>query len=220
VGEPLNPAVIEWARLVLKKDIYDTWFQTETGAIMISNQPGFPIKPGSMRKPFEGIEAVILDNESNRVPSMIQGHLCIKKGWPSMFITYLNRQSEYDQKFKNGYYDTGDQAYQDADGYFWFLGRGDDVINTAGHLVGPFEIESTLLEVEEVGESGVIGVPDEMLYEKIIAYVMIKPNYKWSRELELKLRLYVSNRVSSIATPQEFVVVNSIPPKKKRQNYA
>jgi acetyl-CoA synthetase len=214
VGEPLNPAVIEWVKQKLNKTVYDTWFQTETGAIMISNSPNLKIKPGSMGQPFKGVEVVILDDLGKPVPEMIAGHLCLKKGWPSMFITYLNRQLDYNSKFRGDYYDTGDMAYKDNDGYFWFVGRHDDVINTAGHLVGPFEIESALLEIEGVAEAGVIGVPDELLYEKVIAYLSLKTGCQWTRELELKLRLYISNKVSSIATPQEFIVVDAIPKNK------
>jgi acetyl-CoA synthetase len=214
VGEPLNPAVIEWARRVLDKDIFDTWWQTEAGAIMIANHPGLPIRPGSMGKPYDRIEAAILDEEGSPLPPMEQGRLCLKPGWPSMFVAYLNKESQYASRFKNGYYDTGDMAYQDAEGYFWFVGRSDDVINTAGHLVGPFEVESALLEIDEVAEAGVIAAPDEMLYEKVIAFVHLRPNVAWSRELELKLRLQVSNRVSSVATPQEFRVVDAIPKNK------
>jgi acetyl-CoA synthetase len=214
VGEPLNPAVIDWGRRVIHKDIYDTWFQTETGAIMISNRLNLPIKPGSMGKPFEGIEIMILDDEGLPVPELMHGHLCIKKGWPSMFITYLNHHNAYNARFKHDYYDSGDMAYKDHEGYFWFVGRSDDVINTAGHLVGPFEIESALLEIGEIAESGVIGIPDGLLYEKVVAYLALKPDCKWSRELELKIRIHISNRISSIATPQEFIIVNSIPKNK------
>lgn len=214
IGEPLNPAVIEWAKQVLKKDIYDTWFQTETGAIMISNRPGVPIKPGSMGKPFFDIEAEILDEEGKPVPILTEGRLCLKEGWPSMFVGYLKSRTAYDSKFKNGYYDTGDIAYKDQEGYFWFVGRNDDVINTGGHLVGPFEVESALLEVSEIAESGVIGVPDELLYEKVVAYIALKSGFQWGRDLELKIRVHIANRVSTIATPQEFIIVDSIPKNK------
>ncbi len=214
VGEPLNPAVIEWGRKVLKHDIYDTWFQTETGSIMISNRPGIEIRPGSMGKPFPPIEAAILDDSGGIAADMRQGKLCLKSGWPSMFVTYLNRAEQYAAKFQNGYYDSGDMAYRDQDGYFWFVGRGDDVINTAGHLISPFEVESALLEVEEVAEAGVIGAPDDLLWEKVVAYVHLMPGIAWSRELEVKLRVHVSNRVSSIATPQEIRVIDSIPKNK------
>jgi acetyl-CoA synthetase len=131
-----------------------------------------------------------------------------------MFITYLNNDEVYQQKFRDGYYYSGDTAYRDADGYYWFMGRSDDVINTAGHLVSPFEVESALLEIEEVAESGVIGAPDELLFEKVVAFVNIHKQFEWTRELELKLRLHVSNKVSSIATPQEIILVDSVPKNK------
>lgn len=214
VGEPLNPAVIEWGRRVLEHDIYDTWFQTETGAIMISNRPGLDIRPGSMGKPFPPIEAAILDESGGQVADLQHGRLCLKAGWPAMFVTYLNRAEQYAAKFQNGYYDSGDMAYRDEDGYFWFVGRGDDVINTAGHLISPFEVESALLEVEEVAEVGVVGAPDDLLWEKVVAYVRLKPGIEWTRDLEVKLRLHVSNRVSSIATPQDIRVTDMIPKNK------
>jgi acetyl-CoA synthetase len=213
VGEPLNPAVIEWARRVLKQDVFDTWFQTETGSIMITNRPGMAIKPGSMGRPFTS-EAAILDPDWRPVGVRQQGRLCLKTGWPAMFVAYLNRPAQYEAKFHEGYYDSGDMAFQDEEGYIWFVGRGDDVINTAGHLVGPFEIESALLELDEVAEAGVIGAPDELFFEKVVAFVRLKGGLEWSRELEVKLRLHVSNRVSSIATPQEIRVAESIPKNK------
>lgn len=214
VGEPLNPEVISWARRVLKRDIYDTWFQTETGAIMITNHPGLDIRPGAMGKPFKGIEPAILDDDGMPLANGQQGNLCIKAGWPSMFIAYLNNESAYKSKFKNGWYYTGDTARKDSDGYFWFMGRSDDVINTAGHLISPFEVESALLEVVEVAESGVIGVPDDLLYEKVVAFVQLHERYQANKDLEIKIRLHVSNRASSIATPQEIIFCDNIPKNK------
>jgi len=214
VGEPLNPEVIQWSQRVLGKKIYDTWFQTETGAIMITNRPGIDIRPGSMGTAVSGIEPVILEDDGSPVADGEQGNLCLKPGWPSMFVTYLNREASYQQKFINGYYFTGDTAVKDADGYFWFKGRSDDVINTGGHLISPFEIESALLELEEVAESGVIAAPDEMLFEKVVAFVHLNHGYEPSKELEIKLRLYISNKVSSIATPQDLVFVDKVPKNK------
>ena len=214
VGEPLNPEVISWARATLKKDIYDTWFQTETGGIMITNRPGLEIRPGSMGRPISGIEPAIVADDGAILGNNEQGSLCLKSGWPSMFVTYLNNEPVYNQKFRNGYYYTGDTAVRDDDGYYWFKGRSDDVINTAGHLISPFEVESALLEMEEVAESGVIGAPDELLYEKVVAYVCLHKQYAWSKELEVKLRLHVSNKASSIATPQEIIIVDSVPKNK------
>jgi acetyl-CoA synthetase len=214
VGEPLNPEVITWARTALHKEIYDTWFQTETGGIMIANRPGLGIRPGSMGTPLEGIEPAIIADDGTLLGNNRQGNLCLKFGWPSMFVSYLNNESAYFSKIKNGYYYTGDTAVRDEEGYYWFKGRSDDVINTAGHLISPFEVESALLEIEEVAESGVIGAPDELLYEKIVAFVNLHKQFIWSDELELKIRLHVSNRASSIATPQEIVIVDSVPKNK------
>lgn len=214
VGEPLNPEVIRWGKEVLGKNIYDTWFQTETGAIMIANQPGLDIRPGSMGKPVPGIEAAILDNEDKQLPPKEQGQLCLKVGWSSMFRTYLNNEEIYQQKFKNGWYYSGDTAWMDEDGYFWFKGRSDDVINTAGHLISPFEVESALLELDEVAESGVIGVPDDLLFEKVIAFIHLHEQIEYTYELELKIRIYISNKVSSIATPQEIIITDCIPKNK------
>ena len=214
VGEPLNPEVISWARSTFGKDIYDTWFQTETGGIMITNRPGLPIRPGSMGKPLDGIESAIIADDGQLLDNNQQGNLCLKTGWLAMFITYLNNESAYNSKFRNDWYYTGDTAIRDDDGYYWFKGRSDDVINTAGHLISPFEVESALLEVEEVAESGVIGAPDELLYEKVVAFVSLHKHYVWSKELEVKIRLHISNRASSIATPQEIIIVDGVPKNK------
>jgi acetyl-CoA synthetase len=214
VGEPLNPEVIHWARRTLGKEIHDTWWQTETGGIMIANREGVEVRPGSMGIPVTGIEPGILADDGSPLPVGVQGNLCIKAGWPSMFVTYLNKEEAYHSRFRDGWYYTGDTAYRDADGYYWFMGRSDDVINTAGHLISPFEIESALLEIEEVAESGVIGAPDELLFEKVVAYVVLHDRYQYSQELELKIRLYVANKVSSIATPQEIFFVKSVPKNK------
>jgi len=214
VGEPLNPEVIHWTRRTLNKEIYDTWFQTETGGIMISNRPGLEVRPGSMGKPLNGIEPAILADDGSPVADGEQGNLCVKAGWSSMFITYLNNETAYNSKFRDGWYYTGDTAYQDLDGYYWFMGRSDDVINTAGHLISPFEVESALLEIPEIAESGVIGAPDELLFEKVVAFIALHKNFEYTRELELKIRLHVSNKASTLATPQDIIPVDSIPKNK------
>ena len=214
VGEPLNPEVIHWSRRVLGRDIYDTWFQTETGAIMICNRPDLEIRPGSMGTPITGIEPGILGDDGTPLADDQQGNLCVRAGWPSMFATYLNNESAYQSKFRDGWYYTGDTARRDADGYYWFMGRSDDVINTAGHLLSPFEVESALLEIPEITESGVIGAPDALLYEKVVAFISLHEGVTYSKELELKIRLYISNKVSSIATPQEILVLERIPKNK------
>jgi acetyl-CoA synthetase len=214
VGEPLNPEVLHWARNVLGHDIHDTWFQTETGGIMIANRPGLEIRPGSMGIPVQGITAAIIGDDGTRLPDTRSGNLCLAPGWPSMFVTYLKNEKVYTEKFRHGFYFSGDTAYRDRDGYFWFLGRSDDVINTAGHLVSPFEVESSLLEIAEIAESGVVGVPDDLLYEKVVAFIALKPGCSWSKELDLKIRLHVSNRISSTACPQDVRVLESIPKNK------
>jgi len=214
VGEPLNPEVITWARRTLGKEIYDTWFQTETGGIMIANRPGLEIRAGSMGQPVEGIVPAILADDGAMVADGEQGNLCVKAGWPSMFITFINNEQAYNSKFRDGWYYTGDTAIRDANGYYWFMGRSDDIINTGGHLVSPFEVESALLEIEEIAESGVIAAPHEILFEKVVAFVCLHQQYEFTKELELKIRLYVSNKVSSIATPQEIIPIAAIPKNK------
>ncbi|MBN2678484.1 MAG: AMP-binding protein [Anaerolineaceae bacterium] len=214
VGEPLNPAIIDWGRKVLGKDIHDTWFQTETGSIMIANRPGIDIRPGSMGKPLSYINPSILDDNGHSVPPLQKGLLCLKKPWSSMFSEYMKNSKSYQEKFIGDYYITGDIAYTDKDGYFWFVGRNDDVINTAGHLVSPFEVESALLELTEVLDVGVVGVPDEVLYEKTIAFVVINDSIKDIRIADMKLKLHVSQKVSSIASPKEIVFTDIIPKTK------
>lgn len=214
VGEPLNPEVIHWARRTIGKEVYDTWFQTETGAIMIANRPGLEIRPGSMGMPVTGIEPAIIADDGSIIHDDTPGNLCLKVGWPSMFTTYLNNAGVYASRIKAGHYYTGDTAYRDSDGYYWFRGRSDDVINTAGHLISPFEIESTLIEVAEVAEAGVIGAPDELLFEKVIAFISLHRQAEFTRELELKIRLHVSNKLSSVATPHEIICIESVPKNK------
>ncbi len=214
VGEPLNPEVVHWGRRILGKEIHDTWWQTETGGIMIANRPGLPIRPGSMGKPVKMIEAAVIADDGKPVPDGQEGNLCLRPGWDSMFIAYYNNEDVYKEKFRKGWYWTGDMVRRDADGYYWFMGRSDDVINTAGHLVSPFEVESALLEIDEITESAVIGAPDDLLFEKVVAYVTLNAGGAWSEELEMKVRIHIANRVSSIATPQQIFVVDSIPKNK------
>ncbi len=211
VGEPLNPEIYHWGNKVFGKEIYDNWFQSETGSIMIANRPGLDVKPGSMGKPRAGIEPLILTDAMQPALIGTHGHLAVRRGWNSMFRNYYKKEAAYAEKFRGEYYITGDLAYQDEDGYFWYVSRSDDVINTAGHLVGPFEVESALLEIEEIGDVAVIGVDDPLLHKKIIAFVVLKDNVTWERSLELKCRIYISNKVSTVATPAEFITVDKIP---------
>jgi acetyl-CoA synthetase len=214
VGEPLNPEVIAWFRESFNKDIHDTWFQTETGAIMIANRPGQLIRPGSMGTTLSGIEAGILGDDGTPLSSGEHGNLCLKAGWDSMFITYLNNETAYQSKFRDGWYYTGDMAWQDENQFYWFLGRSDDVVNTSGHLVSPFEVESALLELPEVAESGVIGAPDDLLFEKVVAFIHFHPGVRFTPELELKIRIHIANRLSSVAIPQDIVPVEVVPKNK------
>ncbi len=211
IGEPLNPVIIEWGSGVLRKQIYDTWFQTETGSMMIANKPGVPVRPGSMGKPLTEIQAEILTSEGVPAKPMEKGFLCIRTPWASMFTAYIRHEALYQEKFKNGYYYSGDQAFKDEDGYFWFIGRNDDVINTAGHLVSPFEVESALLEMDEIADVGVTALPDPILFEKVVAFVKCLPGLVLDKKLELRIKLHVTNRVSSIACPRDLIAVDRIP---------
>lgn len=214
VGEPLNPEVAVWAKRTFGKEVYDTYFQTETGSIMITNRPGLPIKLASMGKPIDPIEAQIVDDDGNILPSGQSGHICLKSGWDSMFITYLNNKVVYDGKFKGEFYYTGDKGFVDSDGYFWFGGRSDDIINTAGHLVSPFEVESALLEIDGIIDAAVIAAPDPLLFEKVVAFVRLKEGVQFNSALELKIQVYISRKVASIAVPKEIIERDRIPKNK------
>lgn len=174
VGEPLNPEVVKWGMDVYKKRIHDTWWMTETGAHCIVNFPGMEIRGGSMGKPLPGVEASIVDDQGNELPPNRMGNLALKKGWPAMMRKIWKNDAKYDSYFINDWYVSGDSAYKDEDGYFWFQGRVDDVIMTAGERVGPFEIESKLIEHEAVQEAGVIGKPDPVRGEIVKAFISLK----------------------------------------------
>lgn len=211
VGEPLNPEIYHWGRQVFNVEIYDTWWQSETGSMMIGNRPPMTVKPGSMGKPRAGAEALICNEKMEVLPAGEQGLLCLRKGWGSMFRGYFRNELAYAEKFNGDIYITGDLAWRDEEGYFWYVSRADDVINTAGHLVGPFEVESALLEIDEIVDVAVIGADDPLLHKKIIAFVKLREDQAWSREVELKCRIYVSNKVSTTAIPAEFHVIDHIP---------
>jgi acetyl-CoA synthetase len=205
VGEPLNPEAVYWGREAFGLDFHDSFWQTETGCIMITNLPGMPVKPGSMGRPFPALEGAVVDpvtgeriTEVGRV-----GMIAIRPPWPSMMRTYWNNTATYLKKFLNGWYICGDRASVDTDGYFWFSGRDDDVINTGGHLVGPFEIESALLEHEAVAESAAIGKPDPVNMEVVKAFVALKPGFAPSDDLELSIMNFIRRKLSPLAMPQE-----------------
>jgi acetyl-CoA synthetase len=211
VGEPLNPEAVVWGEKAIGLPFHDNWWQTETGAQMIANYPVQNIKPGSMGRPFPGIYPAILDDHYKELPPDEEGHLAVKSSWPSMFRTYWKKSELYDSRFKDGWYITGDKAKMDKEGYYWFVGRADDVINTAGHLVGPFEVESVLIEHPAVAEAGVIGKPDPLIMEAIKAFVALKEGYSPSDELKHDIQKLVKSRLSSAAYPREIEFLDSLP---------
>jgi acetyl-CoA synthetase len=211
VGEPLNPEAVYWGREAFGNTFHDTWWQTETGSMHIANVPCVPVKPGSMGKPLPGVTAAIVDDAWNPVPSGEEGHLVVKPDTPSFFATYWGREDLYQSRMKNGWYLTGDLAKQDEEGYFWFIGRSDDVINTAGHLVGPFEVESALLEHPAVAEAGVIGKPDEERLEIVKAFVALRAGFTPSEELKHEIQQFVRTRLAAHAYPRDISFVDSLP---------
>lgn len=211
VGEPLNPEAVVWGKNVLGHVFHDTWWQTETGCIHISNYPCMSVKPGSMGKPHPGVTAAILDDAWNPLPAGEEGHLALRPEAPSMYRTYWHRDELYQSQFKNGWYITGDRASMDADGYYWFFGRSDDVINTAGHLVGPFEVESALIEHPAVAEAGVIGKPDPERMEIVKAFVSLKAGYTPSEALKQEIQQFIRNLLAAHAYPREIEFVDSLP---------
>ena len=213
VGEPLNAEAVIWSEKIFGKAFLDTYWQTETGAMMICNFPGMKVKPGSMGKPFPGIAAALLDPGNFRVITETGrvGLIAFKPGWPSMMRAYWNNEETYKAKFVNDWYLSGDRASLDSDGYFWFIGRDDDVINTGGHLVSPFEVESALLEYEAVAESAVVSKPDEVNMEVVKAFVVLNPGFEAGADLELKIMNFIRKKLSPLAMPQEIEYVDSLP---------
>jgi acetyl-CoA synthetase len=236
VGEPLNPEAVWWGKEVLGLPIHDNWWQTETGGIMIANTPAFDIKPGSMGRPLPGIEAAIVkkDEEGKRpgvsgeanareagvMPELkvspvdtadTEGELALKRGWPSMLRGYLHNEERYRKCFAGEWYLTGDLAKRDADGYYWFVGRADDVIKSAGHLIGPFEVESALMEHPAVAEAGVIGKPDEVVGEVVKAFVSLKKGFEASEALRMELLGHARKKLGSAVAPKEIDFLPALP---------
>jgi acetyl-CoA synthetase len=222
VGEPLNPEVVVWGREVYGLDILDNWWQTETGGIMIANRPGQPVKPGSMGRPMPGVEVAILrrdadgeivtaDGEPVREPPGVDGELAIRRGWPSMFRAYLGMEDRYRRSFVGEWYRSGDLARLDDDGYLWFVGRADDVIKSAGHLIGPFEVESALMEHEAVAEAAVIGIPDEVVGAIVKAYVVLRPGVEPTARLTKDLQAFARRRLGPAVAPREIVIRDDLP---------
>ncbi len=215
VGEPLNPEAVVWGNEVLGLPFHDNWWQTETGGIMIANYAAMAIKPGSMGRPLPGIEAAIVEHGEDgakeiTTPNAV-GELALRPGWPSMFRGYLHEEARYRKCFADGWYLTGDMAMRDGDGYFWFVGRADDVIKTSGHLIGPFEVESTLLEHPAVAEAAVIGVPDPMAGEVIKAYVALKPGNEPTEHLNHQIMAHARKKLGPAVAPREIVFKDDLP---------
>ncbi|HZG74200.1 MAG TPA: acetate--CoA ligase [Chondromyces sp.] len=212
VGEPLNPEVVRWGSKVFDLRIHDTWWMTETGAQLICNYPCMEIKPGSMGKPIPGVRAAIVDDQGNELPPNRMGNLAIKKGWPSMMAAVWNNPQKYESYFMPGdWYVSGDSAYMDEDGYFWFQGRVDDVIMTSGERVGPFEVESKLVEHPAIAEAGVIGKPDPVRGEIIKAFVALRDGYEQSEELKEEIRQFVKTGLAAHAAPREIEFRDKLP---------
>ncbi|QWU47234.1 MULTISPECIES: acetate--CoA ligase [Bacillus] len=212
VGEPLNPEVIRWGMNAFGLRIHDTWWMTETGGQVICNYPCMEIRPGSMGKPIPGVKAAIVDNEGNEVPPYTMGNLAIGKGWPAMMRGIWNNQQKYESYFMPGdWYVSGDSAYMDEDGYFWFQGRIDDVIMTSGERVGPFEVESKLIEHAAVAEAGVIGIPDPVRGEIIKAFIALRVGYEPSDELKEEIRQFVKKGLAAHAAPRQIEFRDKLP---------
>lgn len=216
VGEPLNPGAVAWGVEAFGIPIHDNWWQTETGAIMIANYAAMTVRPGSMGKPLPGIEAGIVRRRADQsieeiTEAEIDGELALRPGWPSMFRDLLNQHDRYEKSFADGWYLSGDLARRDADGYYWFVGRADDLIKTSGHLTGPFEVESALMAHEAVAEVGVIGIPDEMAGELVKAFVVLHPGYEPGEALRLELIGFARKRLGPAISPRDIAFKTTLP---------
>ncbi len=215
VGEPLNPEAVVWGQRVFGRPFHDTWWQTETGAIMIANTAAMDIRPGSMGRPMPGVEVAVLERDDDgrlrECRDGEPGELALRPGWPSMMRGYLDNEARYRKAFQDGWYLSGDLATRDPAGYFWFVGRADDLIKSAGHLIGPFEVESALIEHPAVAEAAAIGLPDETAGEIVRAYVALNPGHAASPELEREIRGHARKRLGPAVAPREVVFVDSLP---------
>jgi acetyl-CoA synthetase len=216
VGEPLNPEAVAWSAATFGKPFHDNWWQTETGGIMISNYPSMDVKPGSMGRPLPGVTAGIVERlEGGTVREitkpMAMGELALRPGWPSMMRAYLNEEERYRKCFVGGWYLTGDLAMRDGEGYYWFVGRADDVIKSAGHLIGPFEVESALMEHPAVAEAGVIGIPDPTAGEMVKAYVALRNGFQSSAALRKELLGHARQRLGPAVAPKDIAFRQNLP---------
>jgi acetyl-CoA synthetase len=216
VGEPLNPEAVRWGEQAFGLPFHDNWWQTETGGIMIANLLAMDIRPGSMGRPLPGVEAAIVRREAGGAIEVVsepdrEGELALRPGWPSMFRGYLGDDERYRRCFAGGWYLTGDLARRDADGYFWFVGRADDLIKSAGHLIGPFEVESVLMEHPAVAEAGVIGKPDALVGEVVKAFVVLKAGQARPDDLTQQLLAHARRRLGAVVAPKEIEIRDELP---------
>ena len=215
VGEPLQAEAVIWGEKTFGIPILDNWWQTETGGIMIANYPSMKVKPGSMGKPLPGVEVAIAEVKDNQIQLLsepdLQGHLVLKKGFPSLFRGYLHEEERYNKCFIGEWYLSGDLAKKDADGYFWFVGRADDIIKTSGHLVGPFEVESTLMRHPMVAESAVIGKPEPTIGELVKAFVVLKSGNMPNEETKMNIMGFARKELGPAVAPKEIEFVENIP---------
>ncbi len=216
VGEPLNAEAVWWGKRVLGLPIHDNWWQTETGGIMIANTPAFDIKPGSMGRPLPGVDAYVVRRDDSGMISVVEqpgveGELALRQGWPSMFRGYLHEDARYRKCFTDDLYLTGDLVKRDPDGYFWFVGRADDVIKSAGHLIGPFEVENVLTDHPAVAEAGVIGKPDPVVGEVVKAFVSLKQGFTADEALRRELLGHARKRLGAAVAPKEIEFVDALP---------
>jgi acetyl-CoA synthetase len=216
VGEPLNPDAVLWSDEVLGRPFHDGWWQTETGGIMIANFASMEVRPGSMGRPLPGVDAAIVRRTPDGGVEVIEqpdveGELALRPGWPSMFRAYWNNPERYARCFAGGWYLTGDLARRDEDGYYWFVGRDDDVIKSAGHLIGPFEVESALLLHPAVAEAAVIGRPDPIAGEIVKAFVALKPGHAPSPDLEREIAGFARKHLGPAVAPREIAFTGSVP---------
>lgn len=215
VGEPLHAEAFRWGEKAFGMPILDNWWQTETGGIMIANYRSMPVKPGSMGKPLPGIEAAIAEITEKDIRIITtpgqQGQLVLKKGWPSMFRAYLHDEERYRKCFRGDWYLTGDLAKQDAEGYYWFVGRADDIIKTSGHMVGPFEVESILMQHPAIAEAAVIGKPEPTIGELVKAFIVLKAGFAADDTLQMEIIGFARKKLGPALAPKELSFVEELP---------
>jgi acetyl-CoA synthetase len=214
VGEPLNPEAVVWGVEAFGLPFHDNWWQTETGAIMVANYPAMDVRPGSMGRPVPGVEAAVLRRTADGVEPVAPGEvgeLALKSGWPSMFMGYLDDEVRTRQCFAGDWYLSGDLARVDEDGYFWFVGRADDVIKAAGHLISPFEVESALLRHAAVAQAGVIGVPDPVAGAAVKAFVELKPGFEAGEALRRDILAHARRLLGAAVAPREIAFAAELP---------